>query len=229
MGGNRTSSPPVGSSATLLFLASLPEIEVPDTTAQLTELILQRPPFVESLRSDNHEDANRRLAVAWLLNCPAKSEEILRHRLSIISSFGLEEALPLAVAIISGEGPYKHTQALTRGWAALLVGQIGGRENIDKLEPLLKDAASCTQFQQMLPGQPNGTVQVRDAALVALLQITGQRPQEYGYASARMQLPRAYQLGTLARENDQQRLEAILKWHEWRAADKNAAETSKSN
>jgi hypothetical protein len=229
MGGNRLSSPPVGSRAALLFLGSVPEVEVSDSAASLIEMLLQQPPFLEALRSENREDATRRLAVAWLLNCPSKSDEILRHRLSIISSVNLREGLPLPLAVINGEGPYRRATAMTRAQAALLVGQIGGPEYIGKLEPMLADSANCTQFQQQLPGQPNVTLQVRDAVLVALLQLTGQRPSDYGYLSARMQMPNVYVPGTLARANEQQRVESIAKWHQWRAAQKNAADPPKSN
>src|SRR3954447_13208770 len=76
----------------------------------------------------------RRLAVAWLMHCPTKSEEILRQRINIISSVGLEEALPLPLAVISGEAPYNRTQPVTRAFAMLVVGQFGRAEDVDRLE-----------------------------------------------------------------------------------------------
>jgi hypothetical protein len=68
--------------------------------------------------------------------------------------------------------------------------------------------------------QPGGVVQVRDVALVMMLQLTGQRPADYGYINARTQGARNYQLQSLFRENDAQRLEAIAKWKAWRTAQK---------
>lgn len=217
---NRTSAPSLGSSAALLFLGSLAEIQVSDESAMLIENLLQRPPILETLRTDNRQDAVRRLAVAWLIHCPAKNEEVLRQRLSIISSMGLEEALPLPLAVIGGEQPYQRVHSNTRALAALLVGQLGRREHIERLEPLLDDVSNCNPFQQQLPGQPN--VQVRDVALVVMLQLTDQRPADYGYVNARVQPPKIYQIQTLFRENDQQRTEAIAKWRQWRADQKNA-------
>jgi hypothetical protein len=217
---NRASAPSLGSSAALLFLGSVGEVQVSDNAAALIEVLLQRPPILETLRTDNRQDAVRRLAVAWLIHCPAKNEEVLRQRLSIISGMGLEEALPLPLAIVGGEQPYNRVHSNTRALAALLVGQLGRAEHIDRLEPLLDDVANCNPFQQQLPGQP--TVQVRDVALVVMLQLTGQRPADYGYINARLQPPKIYQLQTLFRENDQQRTEAIAKWRQWRAAQKNA-------
>jgi hypothetical protein len=226
MGVPRSVSPPLGSSAALLFLGSIADIEVSDDAARLIELLLQRPPFLESLRSDNRQDAVRRLAVAWLLHCPTKNELILQQRLNIILTIGVEEALPLPLAVVGAEDPYKRTQPLTRALAVLAIGQFGGAEHVDRLERLLADSSTCNGIQQQLPGQQ--VVQVRDVALVALLQLTGQRPADYGYVNARSQPPKSYQLATLARDNDQQRIEAIAKWRQWRAANKNAPEPQTS-
>jgi hypothetical protein len=226
LGGNRSTSPPLGSSATLLFLGSVAEIEVSDEAETLIELLLQRSPYLETLRSDNRQDATRRLAVAWLLNCPTKNENILQQRLNIISTVALEEALPLPLAIISGDAPYKRTQPDTRARAALLVGQFGQVEHVDRLEPLLADTSLCNRLQQQLPGQ--SAVQVRDVALVVMLQLTGQRPADYGYIHARLQPPKSFQLETLHRENDQQRVEAIAKWRQSRTANKNSSQPAAS-
>ena len=222
MGGNRGSMPALGSNAALLFLGSVAEIDVSDVAALNIEGLLQRPPIIETLKTDNRQDAVRRLAIAWLLHCPTKSDELLRNRLTIISILGLQEALPLPLAVVSGEAPHKHTQPTTRALAALIVGQFGRAEDADRLEPLLADATVCTRVQQQLPGQ-NVSVQVRDVALVVMVQLTGQRPADYGYINARVQEPlKTFQPQTLFRENDQQRSEAIAKWRQWRAAQKNA-------
>ncbi len=228
LGGNRTASPPLGSSAAVLFLGSVAEIEVSDSAAGQIEALLQRPPILEALRPANRQDAVRRLAVGWLLHCPSKNEEILRGRMATISSAGLEEALPLALTVVDSEPPFKRVQPYTRGLAALLVGQLGRPEHIARLEPLLEDASNCFTIQGQLPGQAGVSVQVRDAALVALLQITAQRPADYGYVGAREQPPKTYVIQTLFRDNDQQRTEAIAKWRQWRAVNKGSAAPAKS-
>ncbi len=79
-----------------------------------------------------------------------------------------------------------------------------------------------------IPGQPAGTVQIRDVALAVMLQLTDQRPADYGYPNAKLQqVPKLFQIQTLFRENDQQREEAIAKWHAWRDAKKSG--TAKAN
>ncbi len=97
------------------------------------------------------------------------------------------------------------------------------------MEPLLTDITPCYTPQQQLPGQNASVVQIRDVALVVLLQLTGQRPADYGYIDARQQAPlKTFQLQSLYRANDQQRAEAIAKWREWRRAQKNAPVTPAS-
>jgi hypothetical protein len=229
-GGVRSTTAQLGSSAALLFLGSVAEVDVSDTASSLIESLLQHPRFLESLRSDNRarapQDAVRRLAVAWLLNCPTKNENILQQRLNFISTAGIEEALPLPLSVISSDGPYKRTQPFTRALAALAIGQFGGAEHVDRLEPLLTDSSVCNGLQPQLPGQP--AVQVRDVALVVMLQLTGQRPADYGYVNAPTQGLNLNQLQSLYRDNNQQRLEAILKWRQWRAEHKNGQEPQKS-
>src|SRR5207248_2067614 len=99
------------------------------------------------------------------------------------------EALPLALAVTAGDSPYKRVQPTTRALAALVVGQLGGAEHVDRVEPLLDDASTCFGPQMQIQGQLAGAVQVRDVGLVVLLQLTDQRPADYGYVNARLVQP----------------------------------------
>jgi hypothetical protein len=65
-------------------------------------------------------------------------------------------------------------------------------------------------------------VQVRDAALVVMMHLTGQQPADYGYLHARLTPQRTFQLQTLHRENDEQRAAAVAKWRSWRATSRRA-------
>jgi HEAT repeat protein len=220
--GDRTAAPPLGSCAAMLFLGAVPDVDVSDGAAQQIEGLLQRSPVLEALRSDNREGAVRRLVVDWLLNCPTKNEGVLQHRLSMISAVGLDDGLPLALKVVAGEPPHKRVSPSTRALAALVVGQFGKTEHVDQLEPLLQDASVCQPAQM----QPAATVQVRDVALVVMLQLTDQRPADYGYVNARSQ-GRTFQLPSLFRDNDEQRAEAIAKWRAWRAEQKRPAAKDK--
>lgn len=215
--GDRSATPALGSCAAMLFLGSVSEMDVSENAAVLIENLIQRPPIRETLQAQGPHDAMRRLVVGWLLHCPNKNEEILKHRLNLISMTGLEEALPLAISVIGREKQYERVQSSTRALAVLTIGQLGRREHVERLEPLLEDAAVCLSVPMQVPGQPATSVQVRDVALVVMLHLTEQRPADYGYVNARPQPPRTFQLQTLYRDNDGQRAEAIAKWRAWRA------------
>jgi hypothetical protein len=220
---DRTAAPPLASCAAIVFVATAPEANMSDHMAVLIiENVIQRSPIVETLRPDSNQEAVRRLVIGWLLNCKSKNEGLLARRLTLISNAELADALPVALAVVSAEPPYQHVQSTYRAAAALIVGQLGKREDIERLEPLLENVSICTSPQMQVQGQPAGVVQVRDVALVAMLQLTGQRPADYGYVNARQQ-SKAYELVSLFRENNQQRAEAIAKWRQWRASQKGAS------
>jgi hypothetical protein len=110
------------------------------------------------------------------------------------------------------------------------IAQLGKREHVDILEPLLEDKSSCVSPQPQLPGQLPATVQVRDVALVVMLQLTDQRPADYGYLNVPApSLRNIQQIQTLYRETDEQRDEAISKWRQWRASEKRRVSNRESS
>ena len=216
--GNQNVAPPLGSCAAMLFFATASEIELSDRGAMLVDLLLQRPPLRDALQADNHRNAIRRLVAGWILHCPNQSDIILQRRLSVASTHGISEALPLALAVAGGDPQYLRVQPQTRAGAILLTGQLGKREHAERLEPLLEDSTVCfTPGGAQALGQSPNHVQVRDVALVVMLHLTDQRPIEYGYVHARMQSPGLFQLPSLFLENDRQRAEAAAKWKAWKA------------
>ena len=108
----------------------------------------------------------------------------------------------------------------------MIVGQLGDRSHVDKLEPLLNDSTVCLSMQLQGPGRPPNVVQVRDVALVRLLTLTEQSPADYGYRVACPSRSKI-RLQSSFRENDQHRPESIAKWRAWRAnhQDGNARES----
>jgi hypothetical protein len=215
MASERGAAPSLGSCVAMLFLGSVSKLTVSDTAAQLTESIVESAQIREALQNEKTREPVRKLVVGWLLNCPNKNENILRQRLTMISANGLVQALPLALAIVGGDPQYLRVQPLAKAEAALIVGQLGKREHIDQLESLLEDTTVCLQSPTPVPGQPAHTVQVRDVALVVMLQLTQQNAADYGYLNARLQPTRTFQMQTLFRDSDEERAKAIAKWRQW--------------
>ena len=225
---DRSQFPPLGSCAALLFLGSRTEMNVSDQSAQFLESIITRPPISQSLK-DNSQTAVRKLAVSWLLQCPNKNDDILRQRMSIIATIGLKEALPLALQVCSGGPEYLRVQPLTKVVGAMIVGQLGGREHVAKLEPLLDDTTVCLPLQTQIPGQAQAVVQVRDVGLCMVLKLTDQQPADYGYTNVKPAQPGTYQLQTMYRDTDAQRAESIAKWRKWREEHKSELAAAAAN
>jgi hypothetical protein len=214
---NRNPAPPLGSCAALLFLGTVKDVEGSDRGALLVEHLIQRPPLRDSLQVGNYRAAIRRLVVGWILNCPNENEALLGRRINLASINELQEALPLALAVVRGDEKYASVQPMTKAAALLLVGQFGSREHIDAVEPLLADSTVCMPRVSQAPGQ-TANVQIRDVALVVLTTLTDQRPADYGYVHARMQAQQVYHLQTLHVATDEQRVSAVAKWRAWREA-----------
>jgi len=221
MGGDRNAAPSLGTCAALVFLGSVSEMNVSDNAGNMVESLLERPPMRETIQAENHQPAARKLAINWLLNCPNKSDELLRRRLALILAMNIEDGLPLALDVI-GNAQFLRSDPLAKVEAVQIVMQFGKRSHLSRLEPLLDDSTVCLSVPSQVPGQPVQTVQVRDVALVALLRMTDQSPANYGYLGIRLQPTQTFQLQSLYRESDKQRSEAIEKWRQWRAAHPNA-------
>ena len=226
----RGAAPPLGSCAAMLFLGCSHDMNVSDSAATIVDILIQRSPVREALLSESGNEAIRKLVAAWILNCPNNNEVAIRSRLNLTATFSLAGGLPLALAIISGEPAYARVQPSLKAHAAMIVGQLGDRSHVEKLEPLLNDSTVCLSMQLQGPGLPPNVVQVRDVALVMLLTLTEQSPADYGYLVARAHPGRRFDIQSLFRENDQHRAESIAKWRAWRAnhQDGNAKESAPS-
>jgi hypothetical protein len=216
---NRAAMPPLGSCAAIVFLGSVPELEVSDRGALFVENLITRPPIAEALAADAPQEAVRRLVGSWLLHCPNDNETILERRLQLMIVMNVKDALSLALGVATGdEKKYANVRPTTRAAAVLAVGQFGGKEHAARLEPLLDDNSVCMPLQAPQQGQRVTNVQVRDVALCVMLHLTGQKPSDYGYLHAQSSPQQVFHLHTLHVASDDVRADAAAKWKKWRAA-----------
>jgi hypothetical protein len=145
----------------------------------------------------------------------------LQQRLSWAGQNKLTEALPLALAVAGRDADYAGATPAARAAAVLLVGLVGNREHTAVLERLLEDQTMCARVAVAARPQQALTtvsVQIRDVALVALLQLTEQRPADYGYAFAQRSPDQIYVLSTLFVKTEPERAAALAKWRAWKQA-----------
>jgi hypothetical protein len=180
-----------------------------------------------------HRESLRRLITAWVLHCPSSSDNSLQHRLAIAAANQLPEILPLAISIAKRQGNFQDLGIANRLRALLLVGQMGGEELVDSIEPLLNDKTVCLSREivaRRTPAAPDIDVEMRDVALNVLLRMTRQSATEYGYPHAAP--PNAQDINGVMMmfpRTAAERESAIAKWRQWRttaAAKKQAGEKS---
>src|SRR5262249_28463093 len=104
-------APPVGSCAAMIFLGSIDKINGSDQTGSFVAALTQRPPIREAVQAEGNHETIRKLLAGWALHCPNNSDVALQRRLEVVASFGLEQALPLPLGIVSGEGAYARVRS----------------------------------------------------------------------------------------------------------------------
>jgi hypothetical protein len=92
----------------------------------------------------------------------------------IAQQMQLKEALPLAVKTLNT----KTAPPYTRGMAVLFVGRMGVKEHAKDIEPLLADA---TAMGTIRTGTGTINAQMRDVALAALIELSGQNIHDYNF------------------------------------------------
>jgi hypothetical protein len=153
----------------------------------------------------------RRLLAAWLER--ERYSILVRRGIDLAAQYKVTECLPTAVKIAGDRGvipPY-------RASALLAVGKLGTKENLKDLEPFLADKTQLTILN--VNGQ-QWTVQVRDVALGAAVQLVGEGLADFGFERrppANLVSVTSYTY--YAFPTDEKRGAAHQRWKEW--AEKN--------
>jgi hypothetical protein len=101
----------------------------------------------------------------------------------------------------------------TLHYAVITVGRFGGEEHLCLLTPLLENKTVCHRWSsRALKKDGTINVEVRDAALVVLLHMTGKDPQTFGFKLLRQNPETLYYVYTFGFINDKEREAAHAKW-----------------
>lgn len=135
---------------------------------------------------------------------------VLRRSLDIAVQHQITECLPTMLKICKDT----NTTMTTRAMAMMAFSRLGKKEQINDLEPFLKETAQLTSLTF------NGTrmtVQFRDVALGAMIQMSGQSAKDFGFVRE----PTSYNTITtyshFAFADDEQRDSAHAKFQKWRS------------
>lgn len=198
--------------AALLFAeAHVESAKVPRTIA-VSSLFLT-PGFTQTVKDGSERgNAMKAVVVKWMdtRDDPAQ----LSQAMSIASSLDIKEVAGVAAKVLAGGGT-----ALTRANAAYLIARHDGKPHAAALEKALDDTAAQTIGTVIAANgvRTARTIQVRDAALAALLLLSGQDTEEYGFVEQFKGAGNTKFTYTARTLPDDARQKAFDKWKAWRA------------
>jgi hypothetical protein len=209
--GGRRAEPALGSVAAALLVGSHPDAPIDDQLYGQACALLHRPPFTSAMGNSELRPKMTKLLTRWIDKAGEKNWLGNYQAMMLGLMYALDQAREPAARILKDA----NVAGPQRGYALLVLGKLGGRDDVKLLEPLLDDRQVC------LRGQVNNQmieIQVRDVALAMLVHLTGQDLKEYGYGRAAEHPRYGYNLGTLNFSDDAARQKALAKWKAWRAA-----------
>ena len=154
----------------------------------------------------------RKLLGLWVRKGLTASIGLRAQNLMLAQSFELPETLDLALSLISDEGmePY------LRPYALMAVAKFGKKEHLATLARLLDDESLCGEYDLEEEGE-TVTCQCRDAALAAMICLTGQSLADYGFEGIDNTAALDMELSELGFKNQEQRNKAFAQWKKWSA------------
>lgn len=198
-----------GAIAALIFLASHPENQPSGAATSVVNMLLSDGKFRDAATRSRNSDVLKSLISEWIRKSRNSSAI---QRLSDAAAFELDAAIDVAREIIEGRQRL-HSSAIYLVNSIFYLALYGEEEVIEELEDLLDE-------EQQLFGSRRSSdmdVQVRDAALAALVYITDQSHQDYGFHDLRPKRGYLYIGSTAKFRSKEIRETAIEKWHNWRA------------
>ena len=194
----------------LLFAESFVESHKIPRTIAISTLFLTGA-FSQAARDTSTERgrAIRAVVVKWVetRDDPAQMSQVM----SVAGTLEIKEVAGVAAKVLAGGGT-----APTRLTAAYAIARHDGKQYAAALEKALDDTAAYTLRTSVNGQLTSREIQVRDAALAALLLLSGQKPADYGFVEQYTggTANFSYSARTLP---DAARDAAIEKWKAWRA------------
>ncbi|SFI48632.1 hypothetical protein SAMN05421753_109169 [Planctomicrobium piriforme] len=210
--------------ATLLFLAVHPENKLSPLSAGTVATLISDSEFFNAVQKAPPREGAvfRSLLSQWVQNTGHSSAPT---RLQLATKFQLAAGISAAREIISNRNAVGQSRTQLQN-AISFLANYGGQEVVPDLEPLLD--AERLRTRGLNSGEPvpvrrpapvptaQTDLLVNDVALLALVKVTRQDPQEYGFSSYRLDTDHRYTNNPPSFATDDDRRRALSKWHAWR-------------
>jgi len=174
--------------------------------SQLYQLLCQ-PAVMQSIGTRAQPPVLRTLLEKWA-TCAASSGS--NYGMTLALKYDLKEAgLQQATKLLQR----RTTSSSRLHYAIITLGRFGGDEHVRLLTPLLENKTVCHRWSnRALKKEGTINVEVRDAALVVLLRLTGKDPKKYGFRLLKEHPETLYYVYTFGFVNDKEREAAHAKW-----------------
>ncbi len=194
---------PPPSVAALLLVAADPR--VPASSLDGTSLygLVQQPTMYQELNGGPHREQLLRLLDAVVAR--EFSSQLAYQHLLLAMQYDLKSVLGPARKFVAR----KEVSSSMRLYAVLAIAKLGTAEDVDVLRPLLDDATQCWVWQI---GNRRFSTQLRDAALAAVIHLSGGNPRDFGFDRLQMNPQTLYAPHTLGFADDQERAAARRAW-----------------
>jgi hypothetical protein len=224
-----------GEYAQVLFLSSNPKIPSTQQSCQLVGNVLYQPMLQRAITSGEHADILKKLVIAFFERHVEESPNVIYQMNSVAMQVNMKELLDPALKVAVNPKVLVNARAT----ALTLVGRLGTKEHIARLEPIVADNTLVGNFVlniRVVPaanppgGVPGGVVnnqvrsviQLGDVALAMVIHLNGQKPGDFGYDNVKANPNYLNSYAYLGFSDDAARAEARRKWKEW--LDKNKEE-----
>jgi len=171
--------PSPGTLAALLFVASDPDLDLPQGFTENPYLMafIQQGDLHQALTEGPYKSGMRKLLGQWILR-PA-SPDTAQNKLMLAMQFGIPEGRILALQMLRAKDPPAPHR---RAFAVVALGKLGGKPYAAALHDLLDDR---TEVSQGIINNKRSRTEIRDVALAWLIHLTGQDHAAYGQEMAR--------------------------------------------
>jgi hypothetical protein len=212
---SRQSSVSMGSALAMLFVGGEPTVSLTDEMTEQILLAPQSQEFLSALTSQGspRREPCQRILGRWVARDTA--EKYLPVCLAYSMAYDLKEGVIPAARTLK-----QPTTAVSKSRALVVLGRFGAKDELPLVEPFLKDAQSFVEYTGN--NQPM-QVQVRDVALMAAIQLSGQNPKDFGFERYQANERVPFNSLMIAFRSEKERSAAFDKWQAWQNGQKQAA------
>ena len=197
--------------ATMLFLVSQPELTVDQVTHQQIFSLLQYTGTRNMLKGSPYRDLLFEMLGGWVRKLDKQLPNAY-YPLMIALNYDMKEA--------GFEVAKKHlgnttSSSSAQQYAIMVIARFGSAKDIDLLVPQLQNTSVCHTWSN--PQIKKGVIktQVRDVALVMMLEMTKQNHQKYGFTLLQRNPTTVFHGYTCGFVDESDRDKALQMWNAW--------------